>query len=165
MKKFYLVCLTFVIALACFAPTCAAQGLAERRAIKSYEDGTFKDLHQQITAAAGFEVPVNVEWEKIALPGQSENYSQDGFWTNIYFKPLIEALKEVTKDDMGKTALKEKLKEITVTFDEETAPSSNYAKGITFDGGKLTVNFKPWSNADDIEQRKTAMQKMIEEKL
>lgn len=165
MKKAIIMLAVALCSTTLLQSSASAQGLAERRAAAEYQAGKFKELETEIQAAAGFPVPVKVDWSKLSLAGESENYKQDGFWTNIYFVPLIAALKGVTQDDMGKTALKENLKEIQITYDEATAPASNYANGLAFESGMLKINFKPWSNADDINQRKEAIQKALEDKL
>jgi hypothetical protein len=161
VRTFGLVLFTLIFV----SQNCFAQGLAERRAIKEYQETKYPALKTQIDSAAGFEAPISVDWEKIALAGDAENYMSDGYLTNIFFIPLIAAFKEVTADAMGKTALKEKLKGITLTYDSETAPSSNYANGLTFENGMLTVNFKPWSNSDDIKERTEAIRTLLETNL
>lgn len=166
MKRFGLITLLLLTVFNFQLPQIAqAQGLAERRAIKQYQDEKLPALTKEINEAAGFEVPVQVDWNKLAIAGQAENYMQDGFFTDIYFKPLISALKAVASDEMGKEALKKSLKSISVTYDESTAPASNYANGVTFDNGQLAINFRPWSNTGDIEPRSTAIQKELENKL
>lgn len=147
-----------------------AQGLAERRAIKEYQDTKFPDLKKQIDSAAGFEVKVTVHWDKLAIPGQAEHYLKDEYISDIFFYPLIEALKGVTKDEMGKSALKDKLKEIVITYDPATAPASNYKDGWKFDGSVLTINYQPWTNSDgrdgtNFKERVEAIRGNLEEKL
>ena len=140
-------------------------GLAERRAIKEYQDGKYVELKKAIDAAAGFEVAVDVQWDLIAQPGEADSYSSDDYWTNIYFQPLIDALKSVTSDAMGKDSLKEHLKQVVVTYDTATAPASNYPDGVKFVDGILTLNFTPWSNAGDVKPRTEAIQKTLEASL
>lgn len=160
-----------VALLACSAPAIAnAQGLAERRAIKEYQDTKYPDLKKQIDAAAGFDVKVTPHWDKLAQPGEAENYLKDEYISDIFFYPLIEALKDITKDEMGKTALKEKLKEVVITYDSETAPISNYKSGWIFENGVLTINYKPWTNSDgrdgsNYKERVAALKEILEEKL
>ncbi|QRY79444.1 hypothetical protein JVX91_28425 [Pseudomonas sp. PDNC002] len=140
----------------------ADPSLAERRAITAYEQGIYASQLKEIQAAAGFAVPVEVNWNSIALPDQADAYASDDFWTNVYFVPLKQALASVAADDMGKQALKEKLKKITVRYDEASAPASDYAAGIEFKGGTLALNFKPYSNSTDIEARAKAIQSALE---
>ncbi len=145
-------------------------GLAERRAIKEYQDKKYTNLEQQIHGAAGFDVKVSVNWDKLAVAGQAAQYNEDSYLSNTVFLPLITALKDITKDDMGKTALKGALKEITITFDENTAPASNYKNGVTFESGVLAINFRPGSNSDgpgesNFTQRTDAIRETLEPKL
>ena len=156
----------FAFACAPFVATLAQEtpklGLAERRAIKQYKETKWPELKKAIDEAAAFEVTMDVKWEVLAKPGEADKYSEDGYWTDIYFKPLIEALKTITADQEGKDALKMTLKQIVVTFDDKTAPSSNYATGVTFKEGVLTVNFRPWSNTADVKDRMAAIKSTLE---
>jgi len=147
------------------APAFAEPSLAERRAITAYEQGVYVDQVKAIQAAAGYELPLDVQWNTIALPDQSANYAQDGFWTQIYFVPLQKALSAIAVDDMGKQALKAKLSKVVVRYDEATAPSSAYQDGVAFDGGVLDLNFRPFSNVDDVNARADAIRKALEAKL
>ena len=140
-------------ASAAHAQDVSTLALPERRAVKQYQDTKFPAEQKDIEAAAGFSVPLDVKWGAIAKPGGAENYLQDDYWTNIFFVPLAKALKQVTADEMGAKALKEKLKKIVITYDKDTAPVSVYDKGVTFEGGTLTINFEPFSNSGDIEAR------------
>ncbi|MDR3055414.1 MAG: hypothetical protein LBU53_08440 [Zoogloeaceae bacterium] len=143
----------------------AAPSLAERRAITAYESGAYAVHLKDIRAAAGFAVPVEVKWDTIAGSGQSDAYGHDDYWTNIYFVPLKKALVSIAIDAMGKKALKEHLKKIVIHYNEATAPSSDYAKGVSFKGGVLTLNFRPFANGSDIDPRAQAIQKVLEDAL
>src|SRR5690606_34515596 len=90
----------------------AAPSLAERRAVATYQSDIYAGQLEAIQAAAGFEVPVEVQWDSLVIPGQSANFGLDSFWTNVYFTPLAQALKAVAVDDMGKQALAAELKSI-----------------------------------------------------
>jgi hypothetical protein len=141
-------------------------GLAERRAIKAYQDEKLPALQKSINEAAKMDIELDVKWETIAKPGQAEKYlADDDYWTNIYFTPLISALKSIAADDMGKEALKKTLKKVVIYHDENTAPASNYANGLKFEQGALIINFTPWTNAVDLPARSEAIQKFLESKL
>jgi hypothetical protein len=142
-----------------------AMGLAERRAVSEYQEKTLPGLVQRINTAVGFEPTLEVRWNEIALPGDSERYNTPEYWTNIYFIPLIDALTNVARDDEGKKALKGKLKSIVIRFDPDSAPASNYVNGVRFENGVLEINYRPWSNADDIEPRAKAIVGVMEPKL
>lgn len=140
----------------------ADPSLAERRAIAAYEQGTYAAQLKDIQTAAGFAVPLEVNWNSIALPDQADAYASEDFWTNVFFVPLKQALSSVTADAMGKQALQEKLKKIVVHFDEATAPASDYVAGVNFKEGVLTLNFRPYTNSGDTEARAKAIQSTLE---
>lgn len=143
----------------------AALGLPERRALKQYQDTKLPELQRAINAAAKFDVPLEVQWGAIAQKDQGSSYLEDDYFTNIYFVPLANALKQITGDAMGAEALKAKLKKVVITYDQATAPVSNYPNGVSFEGGTLKINFAPFSNAADKQERAKAIQGGLESKL
>lgn len=143
----------------------AQPSLAERRAITTYEKEQYPSLQKKIQQAAGFEVPIEVDWNSLALPGDAEYYAQDDYFVKTIFAPIEGALAQISKDDMGKAALKEKLKKISIRYIEAGASASAYAERVKFDGGVLTVNFRPYTNTSDVKDRTTAVQKALEAKL
>ncbi len=156
--------LLMLTATAAFA---AQGGLAERRAMTAYQEAKYPEQLKAIQTAAGFEVPVEVQWDGLMLEDQAENFQEPWYLTDVYFSPLAGALKKVTADDMGKSALKAGLKKIVIRYDEATAPASSYTDGLTFEGGVLTLNYKPGANGspDQAELRAEAIQKFLESKL
>jgi hypothetical protein len=136
--------------------------LAERRAVAAYQESTYAEQLQQIIKAAGFDVAVDVKWETIAIAGQAERYGRPDFWTDIFFSPLVKALAAVTSDAMGKEALAATLKTITIHYDPDTAPGSAFENGVHFEDGGLTINFKPFANADYVDERARAIQNALE---
>ena len=143
----------------------ASLGLPERRALKQYQDTKLPELQKSINAAAKFELPLEVQWGAIAQKDQGASYLADDYFTNIYFVPLANALKGITADAMGAEALKAKLKKVVITYDQATAPASNYPNGVSFEGGTLKINFAPFSNSADVEPRAKAIQGGLESKL
>ena len=67
--------------------------------------------------------------------------------------------------DLLKQALAAELKSVRVRYDEATAPASAYADGVQFEGGVLTLNFRPFTNPDDLDARAQAIQQALEAKL
>ncbi len=63
---------------------------------------------------------------------------------------------------MGKEALRDGLKRIRFYYDEATAPIMAYENGVQFTDGNLAINFKPFTNADAIEERANAIVKTLE---
>lgn len=139
-------------------------GLAERRAIAAYRQDRYPALEKAIQEAAGFPVPVEVAWDQLALPGDAKYYADDGYFGKTIFEPVAAGLREVGKDPMGRDALRQKLKTVRVRFDEKTA-TSNYPKGVTFEGGVLDVNWRPYTNVADFQERLQAIVLLLESKL
>jgi len=140
-------------------------GLAERRAIKTYQEQQWPAQEKALKEAVGFAIELQIDWEKMAEPGKADAYTQDFYWSKAIFNPLTTALKQITVDAIGKDALKAKLKKIVITFNADTAPASNYANGVALESGVLTVNLRPGANADDEKEKADAIQKAIEAKL
>jgi hypothetical protein len=134
-------------------------GLAERRAIKAVEDKFFPAFKKDLDAAAGFDVPVEVKWETLALEDQTHLYEQ--CIPKVYFEPLVAAVKAICVDDMGKEALKGGLKKVILC---NTKDASSY-RGFSFEDGVLTIDHRPTSNVDDIDERTKGIQEMVEKKL
>lgn len=155
----------------CFASPCHAQsGLAERRAIKQFQETKFAQVKKDLDTAVGGELTLVVDWDKVARPGEAELYNDNNYLMNTVFLPLIEALRQIGRDEMGKSSLKAGLKSVHVTYDEATAVASALNDGLKFDGGTLTINFTPLANADapgepHFKERQEAFTKALEAKL
>jgi hypothetical protein len=131
-------------------------GLAERRAIEQFKNDMWPGLKAQIDEAAGFDVPVEVAWEQLAVNDYASSYSN--FFPKVYFEPLITALKGVAVDDLGKAAVKEGLKKIVI----QNEGNHSSKAGFTFTNGILVLDHLPSSNVADGEERATAIQKLLE---
>jgi hypothetical protein len=126
-------------------------GLAERRALKEYQDKSFVAHEAALKAATSADVTILIDWDKLAVQGQADSYNTPEYWDETIFLPLTDALKQIGRDEMGSSALKAKIKKIHVTFDPDTAPASNYANGVKFENGIITINFQPGVNSGDAE--------------
>src|SRR5262245_30715350 len=122
MKKLHVFFLVagFVISTAgAFTHGAAALGLGDRRALESYQQTVYPAQLEAIQKAAGFELAVEVQWDAIAKEGDGKNYLDEGYWTKIYFVPLVEALGKVAGDNTGKQAVKDKLKKVVITHKQD----------------------------------------------
>lgn len=135
-------------------------GLAERRATKEFQDKSLPGLRADLEKAAGFAVPLEVNWEQIAKEDYSSSY--DEFWRKVYFQPVINALKKVARDDMGREAVKEGVKKI-VLCNSKGAYSSESA--ISFIAGEITIDHDPATNVDYVEDRTEHLVKVLEKGL
>jgi hypothetical protein len=143
----------------------ATPGLAERRAIAAYQQDKWPAIQQGIEQAAGFPVPVEVEWNQLTMPGDAQYYANDDYFGKTIFEPLAAALRSITTDQMGRAALRAKLQRIHIRYDEKTAPASNYPNGLRFQEGVLDVNWRPFANTMDVQPRTEAITKLLEANL
>lgn len=130
-------------------------GLAERRAIKNFQEAEFPKIKQQVDAVAGFEVAVNVAWDTLAEDDYGHLLGES--IPKVYFKPLIEALREICVDELGKDALKGGLKTVEIRWSGQ--------KTLDFKDGVLTIDHSPISNIDYWEERKKELQRELEQGL
>jgi hypothetical protein len=154
-------------ALLICAPAVRAEptiGLAERRAIAAYREFRYPAQEKAIQEAAGFPVPVEVAWDQLTIPGDARYFFDPGYFEKTIFEPLAAGLKDVAQDQMGRDALRQKLKAIRVRYDEKT-PTTNYANSLKFDGAVLDVNWRPYANVADFKDRAAAVVKVLEKGL
>jgi len=154
--------LTALVAFTSMAVAQTSPGLAERRAIAAFEKDNFPALQKSVQTAAGFEVPIEVDWNSLALPGDDKFYGQDDYLVKTVFTPLENAMKDIARDEMGKQALREKLKTITVHYTEAGSPASAYKERVKFEAGTLDVNFRPFTNSADVDDRTKAIVDALE---
>jgi hypothetical protein len=131
-------------------------GLAERRAAEKFKTDDYPAWKARIDEAAGFDVPLDVSWDELAVVDYASSYA--AFFPKVYFQPMVDALAAITIDDMGKTALRGGLKKIVVRNTEQYSSTTGFA----FEGGVLTVDHRPNSNVDDGAERAKGLQHILE---
>jgi hypothetical protein len=135
-------------------------GLAERRAAKAFQDNHAPALFAAIAAAAGSAVQIDVHWDKLAIDDAADSYEEN--WTEVYFKPLLEALQNVGRDDMGKEALAASLKQIVITNEQGIYYGDRWA---TFEDGVLTLDHEPNTNIHQTADRVEGVVSVLEKGL
>jgi hypothetical protein len=110
-------------------------GLTERRAILAYKEKKFPGWKAQIDAAAGYDLALDVDWDSMALDGQAEFF--DAMFDYGYFLPIKRALEAICIDDLGKNALKARVKTLKLSHD----PNGSYLEA-TFDGDTVVLKAK-----------------------
>lgn len=131
-------------------------GLLEKRAVKAFQEGSYKKLTEEINTLAGYQIEFDVNWDTLAVDEYSHIY--DDCFTKVYFLPVIGALKEIVSDELGKEALKETLKKIHIK-NEGQIYYGDYAYSIS--NGTLTIDHQPCTNIDDINSRTTVLTKFL----
>lgn len=131
-------------------------GLAERRGVERFKNDDYPGWKSRIDEAAGFEVPVEVAWEELGVADYADSYAE--FFPKVYFQPLVDALRAVTVDDLGKGALREGLSKIVIRNEGGFYSTS----GISFTDGVLTFDHQPHANVDYGEERAKGLQRTLE---
>jgi hypothetical protein len=131
-------------------------GLLEKRALKTFQDENYQKLTSEINTLAGYPIEFDVKWPTLALDEKASIY-EEGF-TKVYFTPLIEAIKGIVTDDMGKEALKEALKKVVIKNEGDHVYGSN---AYSFDAGVLTIDHQPFSNIDNVTERSMELSKLL----
>jgi len=119
-------------------------GLQERKEAEIFQENDHKTQSELINSIVGKEVEIIVDWDSISEEGSSHLFKSS--WTNMYYAPLIKVLSEIAGDDIGKTALKEKLNKITI---QNTLQTSNKESAVSFSEGGLIIDHHPTTNIPD----------------
>ena len=135
-------------------------GLKEKRIIQTFQKEVFPQLETEINRAAGYTVPLQIEWNTLMEDRFSHLYNDT--FPKIYFLPLIEAFKVICEDAMGVELLKAGLKSVVIVNEND---EHNLERAITFEEGVLKINHGPVVNADKVEERTARITSVLEEKL
>ena len=131
-------------------------GLAERRGAEQFKNNDYPGWKSQIDEAAGFDVPVEVAWDELAVPDYADRYGE--FFAKVYFQPLVDGLHAVTVDELGKNALREGLAKVVI----RNHGSFYSASGISFTDGVLTFDHQPHVNVEYGDERAKGLQRVLE---
>ena len=132
-------------------------GLAERRAALEFETNALPALKARIDKTAGFAIPMDIRWDTISPVGESRLYAES--WPAVYFEPLAIALESIARDAMGKEALQTGLKSVVIQNTRGVYYADTWA---TFEGGALTLDHEPLTNAGDLQARADGLIKVLE---
>ena len=139
--------------------------LADRRSLSAFLAERWPQILAAIREAAGFEVPVEVRWDQIARPGHGDRYGKSEYFSDPIFEPLIAALRDVARDEMGREALRTTLTRIVIRHDPATAPIMDFPEGLAFEGGVLSINWTPGEHPDERAPRVAALVSLLERSL
>jgi len=129
--------------------------LSARRAIQEFLNSDFPKFREELNKAAGCEIDVSINWENMVYP--DDTFYPDLF-KDVFFVPMVESVKQICFDDMGRDALKAGLK--TVVFSNLGGHSS--PSYFTFESGVLTLDHDPRCNVGDIRDRTEMIVKLLD---
>lgn len=135
-------------------------GLAEKRAIEELKKGQFAEVVKNIKDITKFDVDVVANWDDFAthMDGRSDDISR--YFMEMFGTTMVESLKAICADDIGREALQGVLKKITFKCDSNASYSES---GFSFANGEVVMNLT-WSG-NDIEPRTKAMISLLEKSL
>ena len=117
-------------------------GLNERRLFADIKQNLWPSIESDIKAAAGFDVPIEVDWASYeqdpnigGLASKRDPAAMAEFVKTV-FGVVPAALHEVGRDEMGKEAIREKLKKVVFGWSENAWYRNNEYKH--FRDGTLT---------------------------
>ena len=131
-------------------------GLLEKRAAKAFQEGSYKKFTDEINSLAGYTIEFEVNWDSLAVEEYTEMYEE--FFSEVYFIPVVNAVKEIVADDMGKAALKETLKKIVIKNEGEIYSASS---AYSFANGILTIDHLPYNNVNNTVERTTVLTELL----
>jgi len=134
-------------------------GQAARRAIENFRTGAYPQWQRRIEAAATFELPVDVAWETLAVPGHAGSLHE--YLPKVFFQPLIDALHSVTGDDASRETLRVELQRVVVC----NSGSFHGADGLSFVDGVLTMDQRPEVDVERVEERTKDLRLLLEDSL
>lgn len=124
-------------------------GLPERRGIAAFEERVLPGLRAEVNEAAGFDLPIEIDWPNVVvepLIGHGDKFTEPEVFTDVYFRPLIAALQTIGHDQMGRDALKEGLNRVVIRY-------KPWEEGVVFENGVLTLQWRAWSNPEEVDRR------------
>jgi hypothetical protein len=131
-------------------------GLAERRSVERFKNEDYPGWKSRIDEAAGFEVPIEVSWDELAVAERADMYAE--YFPAVYFQPLLDGLGAIGADDMGKEALREGVTKVVVRNSNTYISES----GISFADGVLTFDHISDTNTHHVAERTKAIQTVLE---
>lgn len=135
--------------------------LAEKRAMKTFQDNVYPDLEKKILDAAGYDLKIEVNWDTLGKYSADDNTDYTKFYENdlpkIYFEPVALAIADIAQDDMGKEAMQEAVKKVLIT-------NTYKVTGATLEDGVLTFDYR-FANANEVDVRKQMIVKVLEKAL
>ncbi len=106
-------------------------GLQEKRAIQNIKDNYFGDYQKKLNEIAGKELPYDINWDSFDM-------NSINMIPNVCLERILDAIKGICSDQLGKDAIAESLDKIVVNnIDVKDAENS---KSMSFENKTLTIN-------------------------
>lgn len=117
-------------------------GLAEKRVSAAYQKDKFPGWKEKLNALVGYELEYDVNWDELVKEGFLDSYPNTIDYN--FFLPLEKSLQSICADDLGRDALKAKIKRISLTSTRGWSSME-----VKVDGDRLHLDADPSYNRDD----------------
>ena len=121
-------------------------GLQERQAAQDFQNNDLPALQNELNTLVGSEVEIEADWDSLTEDGLAAHLASH--WTNLYFKPLFGVLSEIASTDLGKQALQDSFKKLSL---KNTLETSNKRDAVSFADNTLTIDHEPATNVPDCD--------------
>ncbi len=111
-------------------------GLAERRRLKELRESVVPARQKELAAAAGVPLTLTVAWESLA-----EDTNPIMRLDEYCFQRVVDAFKDVCRDELGKEAVAAKVKRVHVI----NSTNSSWSETCQLQDGVLTLDWD-WGN-------------------
>ena len=107
-------------------------GLAEKRALKAFQEEHYAKCLASVARIARKEVPIDVEWDALAAHISPEKAHK--YWNESFFLPVVTALEKIAADSFGRDSLQEQLVRIRIKG------NSRHVFQVSWKTGALTLD-------------------------
>ncbi len=141
-----------------------AMGLRERRAIHEIKTVVQPQYQAKLDELLGWHLPMDLDWD--SFPELDSPI--EGFMRNDYaysFELVLSVMKPITADDIGKTAVKEKIQSIVFVNYNKTG-SDTGGRHVELTNGRLEIHCGWGSYSSEIyDNYNNEFQKLVEDLL
>lgn len=137
----------------------AQSGLGERRVMKQFAEVHLPEFVKQLQEIVGFALAVDVNWESLHHQGSDSSYWIENM-KKVYFEPTVAAFKAVCADDMGREAVKAKIKKLLIQNSD-----GRYNNFCSIDSNTLVFDHGPDTNVDYGNDRTKELTSFLESSL
>ncbi|MBL3657926.1 hypothetical protein [Fulvivirga sediminis] len=107
-------------------------GLQEKKAIQAIKEQYFNDYQKELNEVVGKELPIDIQWGTF-----NNDLNAIKFIPSVCLQRIVNAIKEICSDSVGKEAIQESVQTIVVHNIEQENAEAN--KSLVFDGGVFTI--------------------------
>jgi hypothetical protein len=139
-------------------------GLREKRALHELKTTTQPKYQAELDAIIGWHLPMDLDWDSFPeLEAPIEGFMRDDYAYS--FKIVLDSMKSITADDIGKKATQDSIKSIVFVNYNKTGSDTGGRK-VVLNNGRLEIHSGWGSYSSEIyDNYNNEFQKLIEDLL